>query len=49
MDVTFALRRDEAVKYEPDISQMVQRWPALFTESQVCEKVFLLNFTYFCY
>ncbi|XP_070817230.1 uncharacterized protein [Chaetodon trifascialis] len=35
MDITFALRRDEVVKHEPDISQMVQRWPALFTESQV--------------
>lgn len=40
VDVTFALRRDEVVKYEPDISQMVQRWPVLFTESQVSEKVF---------
>ncbi|KAK0144232.1 hypothetical protein N1851_017408 [Merluccius polli] len=38
MDVTFALRRQEVVKDKPAISQMVQRWPALFTESQVyCE------------
>ncbi|KAE8291545.1 hypothetical protein D5F01_LYC08899 [Larimichthys crocea] len=35
MDITFALRREEVVKHEPDISLMVQRWPALFTESQV--------------
>lgn len=37
MDITFALRREEVVKGEPDISQMVQRWPALFIESQVCK------------
>ena len=36
MDITFALRRNEVVKDKPDISQMVKRWPALFTESQVC-------------
>ncbi|XP_060763104.1 uncharacterized protein LOC132872344 isoform X2 [Neoarius graeffei] len=35
MDVTFALRRQEVVKDKPAINQMVQRWPALFTESQV--------------
>ena len=39
MHITFALRR-EVVKHEPDISQMVQHCPALFTESQVCESVF---------
>ncbi|XP_053296317.1 sterile alpha motif domain-containing protein 3 [Pleuronectes platessa] len=38
MDVTFALRRKEVVKNKPPIDQMLQRWPALFTESQVfCE------------
>lgn len=36
MDVTFALRRKEVVKDKPDISQIVHRWPGLFTESQVC-------------
>lgn len=41
MDITFALRREEVVKHEPDISQMVQQWPALFTESQVCDSVFV--------
>lgn len=40
MDVTFALRRKEVVKDKPAISQMVHRWPALFTESQVCMNVF---------
>lgn len=39
MDISFALRREEVVKKMPDISQMTQRWPALFTESQVCESV----------
>lgn len=29
----------EVVKDGPDISQMVQCWPALFTESQVCKYV----------
>lgn len=36
MDATFALRRKEVVKDKPEINQLVQRWPALFTESQVC-------------
>lgn len=40
MDVTFALRRKEVVKDKPAISQVVHRWPALFTESQVCVKCF---------
>ncbi|XP_066536228.1 uncharacterized protein [Hoplias malabaricus] len=38
MDVTFALRRKEMIRDKPAISQVVHRWPALFTESQVyCE------------
>ncbi|KAF1387306.1 hypothetical protein PFLUV_G00104040 [Perca fluviatilis] len=36
MDLTFALRRKEVVLNKPAISQMLHRWPALFTESQVC-------------
>ncbi|XP_063073543.1 uncharacterized protein LOC134464030 isoform X2 [Engraulis encrasicolus] len=36
MHVTFALRREEIVKSIPDVGQIMQRWPALFTESQVC-------------
>ncbi|KAI5105026.1 hypothetical protein C0J45_4698 [Silurus meridionalis] len=35
MDVTFAFRRKEIVKEKPAISQLVYRWPALFTENQV--------------
>lgn len=36
MEMTFALRRKEVVEGEPAISQMLERWPALFTEDQVC-------------
>lgn len=32
MDVTFALRRKEVVESQPAISNMVERWPALFIE-----------------
>lgn len=39
MDLTFALRRKEVVDSAPAISQMVIRWPALFTEDQVCSRV----------
>lgn len=38
MDRTFALRRKEAVESEPAMSQVVERWPALFTEDQVCSR-----------
>lgn len=36
MDLTFPLRRKEVVHCEPEISPILQRWPALFTEDQVC-------------
>lgn len=39
MDVTFALWRKEVVIDKPAISQIIHRWPALFTESQVCVTV----------
>uniref|UniRef100_A0A3B4U491 PB1 domain-containing protein n=1 Tax=Seriola dumerili TaxID=41447 RepID=A0A3B4U491_SERDU len=39
MDMTFALRRKEVVTDKPAITQIVQRWPALFSESQVCMPV----------
>lgn len=39
MDRTFALRRKEVVTEKPAITQIVQRWPALFSESQVCMPV----------
>ena len=35
MDNTFAFRRKEIVSEKPDVSEMLERWPALFTESQV--------------
>ena len=38
MDVTFAFRRKEIVHKKPDVSEVLARWPALFTESQAsCE------------
>ncbi|XP_015253622.1 PREDICTED: uncharacterized protein LOC107099862 [Cyprinodon variegatus] len=36
MDLTFALRRSEVVMDKPAIAEIRQRWPALFTEQQVC-------------
>ncbi|XP_063058225.1 uncharacterized protein LOC134451755 [Engraulis encrasicolus] len=36
MDLTFALRRKEAVHDKPPIAEILHRWPALFTESQIC-------------
>ncbi|KAF6727052.1 Sterile alpha motif domain-containing protein 3 [Oryzias melastigma] len=35
MDLTFSLRRKEVVESEPAIREMMDRWPALFTEDQV--------------
>ncbi|XP_013855882.1 uncharacterized protein LOC106511682 [Austrofundulus limnaeus] len=35
MDLTFSLRRKEVVESEPAISEMMERWPALFTEDQI--------------
>ena len=35
MDQTFPLRRQEIVKRKPPVVDLVGRWPALFTESQV--------------
>ncbi|XP_042599713.1 uncharacterized protein LOC109062712 isoform X2 [Cyprinus carpio] len=36
MDLTFALRRKEIVESAPAISDVLERWPALFREPQVC-------------
>lgn len=41
MDVTFALRRKEVVTDKPAITQLVERRPALFSESQVCMPVYI--------
>ncbi|KAI5105056.1 hypothetical protein C0J45_4728 [Silurus meridionalis] len=38
IDVMFAFRRKEIVKEKPAISQLVYRWPALFTENQEAVK-----------
>ncbi|XP_056226185.1 sterile alpha motif domain-containing protein 3-like [Seriola aureovittata] len=35
MDKTFALRRKEVVEEQPPVKRMMERWPVLFTESQV--------------
>ncbi|KAM9354907.1 sterile alpha motif domain-containing protein 3-like [Pholidichthys leucotaenia] len=35
MDSTFALRRQELVNLEPPVKDTMERWPALFTESQI--------------
>ncbi|XP_010772848.1 sterile alpha motif domain-containing protein 3 [Notothenia coriiceps] len=35
MDSTFALRRREFVTLEPPVKDIMERWPALFAESQV--------------
>ncbi len=35
MNSTFALRRKELIETEPGVKDTVERWPALFTESQV--------------
>lgn len=35
MNSTFALRRKELIEREPGVKDTVERWPALFTESQV--------------
>ncbi|KAI1894123.1 hypothetical protein AGOR_G00112580 [Albula goreensis] len=34
MDSTFALRRKEIVHSEPPVSEIMEKWPALFTENQ---------------
>lgn len=36
MDMTFGLRRKEVVQGKTPIAQICHRWPALFTDSQVC-------------
>lgn len=41
MDLTLSLRRKEVVTDKPPVSQVVQRWPALFVENQVSVYFFL--------
>lgn len=47
MDLTSALRRREVVETKPAICQMVERWPALFTEDQVCSRVLSMFLLFF--
>lgn len=41
MDKTFSLRRKELVEKEPSVKETLQRWPALFRESQVIKTHFI--------
>ncbi len=43
MDTTFSLRRKELVEKEPSVKETLQRWPALFRESQVIKTHFILG------
>ncbi|KAI2664117.1 Teneurin-4 [Labeo rohita] len=38
MDMTLSLRRQEVVINKPPVGQILQRWPALFRESQVYQE-----------
>ncbi|XP_056102189.1 uncharacterized protein LOC130100539 isoform X2 [Rhinichthys klamathensis goyatoka] len=38
MDMTLSLRRKDVVINKPPVSQILQRWPALFRESQVYQE-----------
>ncbi|KAF7643157.1 hypothetical protein LDENG_00244280 [Lucifuga dentata] len=38
MAATFSLRRAEIIHNEPTVSVIQTRWPALFTERQICEE-----------
>ncbi|KAE8280203.1 hypothetical protein D5F01_LYC20753 [Larimichthys crocea] len=38
MAKTFSLRREEIVNEAPAISDFMKRWPALFSEAQICEE-----------
>uniref|UniRef100_A0AAV2LFT8 Uncharacterized protein n=2 Tax=Knipowitschia caucasica TaxID=637954 RepID=A0AAV2LFT8_KNICA len=35
MEQTFSIRRQEIIKTEPPVKDLLERWPALFTERQV--------------
>ena len=35
MELTFSLRRREIVEIQPMVSEVQERWPALFSQSQV--------------
>lgn len=48
MDLTFALRRKEVVETEPPVSLLMTRWPALFTNEQVCITILYRHFLSSC-
>lgn len=39
MDLTFSLRRKEIVDQQPLVSEIQERWPALFSEEQLIKSV----------
>ncbi|XP_041832751.1 uncharacterized protein LOC121634278 isoform X2 [Melanotaenia boesemani] len=43
MDSTYALRRQEVVNLEPPVKDTLERWPALFTESQIVAEFLRLS------
>ncbi|CAL8258811.1 unnamed protein product, partial [Arctogadus glacialis] len=40
MDLTFSLRRKEIVDQQPMVSVIQERWPALFSEEQICAEFY---------
>ncbi|KAK5618739.1 hypothetical protein CRENBAI_012654 [Crenichthys baileyi] len=38
MELTFSLRRKEIVEMEPMVAEVMERWPALFTEAEIKEE-----------
>ncbi|KAK1162170.1 hypothetical protein AOXY_G18502 [Acipenser oxyrinchus oxyrinchus] len=43
MDLTFSLRKKEIVEAEPLVSEVRERWPALFTEEQICAEFYRIT------
>jgi len=43
MDMTPSLMRKDVVINKPPVSQILQRWPALFRESQVKRNAYVCN------
>ncbi|XP_029904165.1 uncharacterized protein LOC115364162 [Myripristis murdjan] len=38
MELTFSLRRREVVEKQPMVSEVQERWPALFSKEEICEE-----------
>ncbi|XP_009295485.2 uncharacterized protein [Danio rerio] len=43
MSSTFSLRRQEIVGQAPGVTDLLERWPALFKPSQICEEFLRIN------